>query len=193
MRLRAVLAAAVLAGCAATPPPSPAPRAAIAVVPAPPGTGERLIAALSRMGAMDERALAAEIARTGEAARRQRTAFARVEAALALSLSEDPDDARILAYVAPVLDERPPSDPALRAMAGFLHGIASDRRKLKDDVAAATSKSREERREAQSQRLRAEAQQQRADRLQQKLEALTELEKSLATRNHADDPDRHPR
>jgi hypothetical protein len=77
-------------------------------------------------------------------------------------------------------------------MAGFLQG-ASDRRKLRDGLATASAKSRDDRREAQSQRLRAEAQQERADRLQLKLEALTNLEKSLANRPHADDPDRRPR
>ena len=78
-------------------------------------------------------------------------------------------------------------------MAGFLHGMATERRKLRESLAAATAKNRDDRREAQAQRQRAEAQQERADRLQQKLEALTNLEKSLANRKHADDPNRRPR
>jgi hypothetical protein len=104
-----------------------------------------------------------------------------------------PDEAQILALVTPVLATYPNADPELRAMAGFLQQMAYDRRKLRDGLAAASAKSRDDRREAQSQRLRADAQQERADRLQSKLEALTHLEKSLADRNHADDPDRRPR
>jgi hypothetical protein len=185
-----VLLAATLAGCAiapSTPPPSPT-RA-----PAERATAERLLASLARMIAMDEHALAAEASRAREAAERGTDSFASVEAALALSMAAAPDDAQVLALVAPVLAAYPPVEPEIRAMAGFLQAIASDRRKLRDSLATASAKSRDDRREAQSQRLRAEAQQERADRLQLKLEALTNLEKSLANRPHADDPDRRPR
>jgi hypothetical protein len=181
-----VLLAATLAGCAIAPStPPPPPRA--------PATAERLLASLARMIAMDEHALAAEASRARETAERGTDSFASVEAALALSMAAAPDDAQVLALVAPVLAAYPPVEPEIRAMAGFLQAIASDRRKLRDSLATASAKSRDDRREAQSQRLRAEAQQERADRLQLKLEALTNLEKSLANRPHADDPDRRPR
>jgi len=185
-----VLLAATIAGCAlapSTPPPTPV-RA-----PAAPATAERLLASLARMIAMDGQSLAAEAAKAREAAERGIDPFARVEAALALSMAAAPDDDQVLALVAPVLAAYPPAEKEIRAMAGFLQAIASDRRKLRDSLATASAKSRDDRREAHSQRLRAEAQQERADRLQLKLEALTNLEKSLANRPHADDPDRHPR
>ncbi|MDH5264734.1 MAG: hypothetical protein OEX21_08300 [Betaproteobacteria bacterium] len=180
-----VLLAATIAGCALAPSTPPAARA--------PATAERLLASLARMTTMDELALAAEAARAREAAERGSDPFASVEAALALSLAATPDDAQILDLVAPVLAAQPPADPGIRAMAGFLQAIASDRRKLRDSLATAGAKSRHYRQEAQSLRLRAEAQQERADRLQLKLEALTNLEKSLANRPNADDPDRRPR
>ena len=180
-----VLLAATIAGCALAPSTPPAARA--------PATAERLLASLARMTTMDELALAAEAARAREAAERGSVPFASVEAALALSLAATPDDAQILDLVAPVLAAQPPADPGIRAMAGFLQAIASDRRKLRDSLATAGAKSRHYRQEAQSLRLRAEAQQERADRLQLKLEALTNLEKSLANRPNADDPDRRPR
>jgi hypothetical protein len=122
---------------------------------------------------------------------RRRVVLARVQSAL--SMAPVPDDGRILALEAPVLAAYPPAEPELRAMAGFLQGLADERRKLREGLAAASAKSREERREVHAQRQRAEAQQERADRLQQKLEALTNLEKSLADRPHADDPERRPR
>ncbi|MCW5592235.1 MAG: response regulator [Burkholderiales bacterium] len=119
--------------------------------------------------------------------------LARVEAAMAAAMAPAPDDDLVLALVAPVLAAFPPAEPELRAMAGFLQGMASERRKLREGLAAAQAGSREDRREAQAQRSRAEAQQERADRLQAKLEALTNLEKSLADRPHADDTDRRTR
>jgi hypothetical protein len=191
MRRLAVALAALLAGCALAPPPAPAP-VVLPAAPAP-GTAERLLGSLARLLAMDEITLAAEIARTREAAERAPGDLARVEAAMAQAMAATPDEAQILALVTPVLAAYPNAEPSLRAMAGFLQQIASDRRKLRDGLAAASAKWREERREAQSQKLRADAQQERADRLQLKLEALTNLEKSLADRKHADDPDRRTR
>lgn len=185
-----LLIAAVLAGCTVAPPartPGPAP------VVAAPSTADRLLASLARMKAMDEAALAAETARTRQAVQEAPSDYSRLEAALALALSPATDEAEILGLLGPVLRETPPAGPELRAMAGFLQGMASERRKLREGLAIASAKSRDDRREAQSQRQRADTQQERAERLQQKLEALTNLEKSLANRKHADNPDRRSR
>jgi hypothetical protein len=187
----ALVLAALLAGCAMSP---PAPVSQAPVQPAAaPRTAERLLASLARLLALDESGLAAEIARRQGEAAAAPGHFARVEAALALSMAPSPDEAQVQALVAPVLAAFPPAEPELRAMAGFLQGLASERRKLRESLNAASAKSRDDRREAHAQRLRAEAQQERADRLQAKLEALTNLEKSLANRPHADDTDRRPR
>ncbi|MBL0144094.1 MAG: hypothetical protein IPP91_18820 [Betaproteobacteria bacterium] len=191
MRRLAPLVAALITGCAVA--PAAAPPAAVLPAVTVPGTAERLMASLARMLALDELALAAEIARTRDAVERAPGNFSRVEAAMALTMATAPDETQVLALVAPVLAAYPDAEPELRAMAGFLQQLAYDRRKLRDGLASASAKSREGRREAQSQRLRADAQQDRADRLQSKLEALTNLEKSLADRQHADDPDRRTR
>lgn len=189
----ALLLAALAAGCAASPPATVSP--VTAPVQAAPAvhTADRLLASLARLLAMDESGLNAEIARRRDELAANPGNLARVEAAMAAAMAASPDDEQVVALVAPVLAAFPPAEPDLRAMAGFLQGMASERRKLREAQAAASAKSRDDRREAQSQRLRAEAQQERADRLQAKLEALTNLEKSLANRPHADDPDRRPR
>lgn len=189
----AILLALALSGCALAPVPVAKPAPVLAPRPAP-STADRLLADLARLRQLDETGLAAEIARMREIAERVPTDEARVEAALAMAASPASDDVDILALVAPVLREGPPpADASLRAMAGFLQGLASDRRKLRDGLQSASARSRDDRREAQAQRQRADVQQERADRLQQKLEALTNLEKSLANRKHADDPNRRPR
>lgn len=189
--MRALLLTAVLAaGCATVPPPAappPAPAAPVA------HTADRLLASLARLLALDAGGLAAEIARRRAEVAAAPGDLGRVEAAMAAAMAPAPDDDLVLALVAPVLAAFPPAEPELRAMAGFLQGMASERRKLREGLAAAQAGSREDRREAQAQRSRAEAQQERADRLQAKLEALTNLEKSLADRPHADDTDRRTR
>ncbi len=189
----ALVLAALAAGCALAPPaPVPVAKAPEQVAPAA-HTADRLLASLARLLAMDESALNAEISRRRADLAGDPGDLARVEAAMAVAMAPAPDDEQVAALVAPVLARFPPAEPDLRAMAGFLQGMASERRKLRDGLAAASAKSRDDHREAQAQRLRAQAQQERADRLQAKLEALTNLEKSLANRPHADDTDRRPR
>ena len=189
----ALLLAALAAGCAVSPPAPVSPGKAPVQAAPEVHTADRLLASLARLLAMDESGLNAEIARRRDELAANPGNLARVEAAMAAAMAASPDDEQVVALVAPVLAAFPPAEPDLRAMAGFLQGMASERRKLREALAAASAKSREDRREAQSQRLRAEAQQERADRLQAKLEALTNLEKSLANRPHADDTDRRPR
>ncbi len=193
MRRAAAGLAALLAACTTGVPPPPHPVPVTAAAPVAARSGERLLASLARYLAMDPRALAEEVARARRPARGPAGAYERVEAALAITVSGLPEEARVAELVAPVAGGALPSDPELRAMAGFLQGMATERRKLREGLATAAAKSREERRETHSQRSRAEAQQERADALQRKLEALTNLEKSLADRPHADDPDPRPR
>jgi hypothetical protein len=183
--------AALLSACSVIQ-PAPAPaRPAPPPVVREPTTSERLVAYLARIKAIDEAALSVEVARARSGAEAQPTDFGRVELAIALVATPQSDDAEILAILVPVFRDMPPVDTELRAMAGFLQGVVSERRKLRDGLVAANAKAREDRREAQSQKLRADAQQERADRLQQKLEALTNLEKSLADRKNAASPNRN--
>jgi hypothetical protein len=119
---------------------------------------------------MSESALAAEATRH----KRDTSDLGKVKAAMALSLSPQSEDSDILALVdAAVKKEN--GDRDVRAMASFLHNLATERRRLKESAAAAGARLRDERRAM-------EAQKQRAETLQQKLDALTELEKSLSDR-----------
>jgi hypothetical protein len=183
-RLAAAALMATLAGCAI--PEALLPKA----LPAPrvPSTADRLAAYLARLRSLDETALPAEIARARESVTRSPGEFTRLEAALALATSPQSDDSEILALVDPLAREGGTQDADIRAMAGFLHVLAAERKKLRESLATANTRMRDERREAQTQRSRADAQLERAERLQQTLEALSNLEKSLADRKNATDP-----
>jgi hypothetical protein len=74
------------------------------------------------------------------------------------------------------------ADDDVRALASFLLVQSAERRRLKEGVAAAGGRLREERRAHEAQKQRADALQERAAQLQQKMDALTELEKSLSER-----------
>lgn len=164
------MAAALAAGCAMVDRVAPTSEAAppVAAASASRSSAEEMVAFLARIRVMSDSALAAEAAR----ARRESGDVAKVKAAMALSLAQA-EEADILALVDPVVKN---SDRDVRAMASFLHAIATERRRLKESAAAAGAKLRDERRAA-------EVHRQRADTLQQKLDALTELEKSLSDRS----------
>lgn len=142
---------------------------------------EELVAYLGRLRTLGAAAVTAEAARQRQAAARTPTELARVKAAMALFMAHADDEGEILALVEPVArnDSR---DPELRAMASFLHIMASDRRRLRESAAARV---RDERRAQEQLRSRADSAQERADQLQQKLDALTALEKSLSDRQPA--------
>ena len=74
------------------------------------------------------------------------------------------------------------SEPRLKPLASFLHEVAIDRRRLRDNLTASTAKLRDERRAHEALRARVDAAQERVTQLQQKLEALSALEKSLSDR-----------
>ena len=159
---------------------SPAPARAAAkpraTVPSP-----TLVTYLGDLRGMSEPTLAREVARQRQLLSKEGSDVARTRLALALSLSPQGDDAEILGLVEPVTRrESAPAD--VRAMASFLHAMASERRRLRESAAAANAKAREERRAAEAQKQRADTLQERAAQLQQKIDALTELEKSLSDR-----------
>ena len=157
-----------LASCASVDKVAPVEtRTAAAPLASLPASSDDLLAYAASLRGLNESALAAEAARQ----RREPGDMARVKAALALSLSPQADESEIVALVEPVEKNEGARQDA-KAMAGFLHSIAVERRGLKE---SATARVRDERRTA-------DAQKQRADSLQQKLDALTELEKSLSDR-----------
>jgi hypothetical protein len=165
------------ASCAMFDEPRPEPRAAAPRAAAPASarssSADELVAYLAQLRGLSDSALGAEAARQ----RREATDLARVKAALALALSAQAEESEILALVEPVVRHES-ADPDVKAMAGFLHALASERRRLKQNAAAAGTRLKEEQRAV-------EAQKQRADALQQKLDGLTELEKSLSDRSPA--------
>lgn len=182
-RIPAMLACALLAGCGTMQSivPSvtyaPAPRAPSARVTA----GGELVAYLARIRDMGEKPLAAETQRQREAARAQGTDLETVKLGLALSLAPTGDDGEVATLMDPIA-RRAGADDDVRAMASFLLVQSAERRRLKEGVAAAGSRLRDERRAHEAQKQRADALQERAAQLQQKIDALTELEKSLSDR-----------
>ena len=176
MRLAWLAAALTLASCAMfTPGEAPTgPPAAFA-----PSSLEELAGYLARLNAMNDAAIAAEGRRQRPGGQRPADDVARVKAAMALLLSGE--DAEAAALLDPVT-RRSSGDAGLKAMASFLHAMATDRRRLRESASAANARLREERRAHDALRTRAEAASERAAQLQQKLDALTELEKSLSDR-----------
>ncbi len=143
--------------------------------------GGELVAYLARIRDLGERALAAETARQREVARASGSELESVKLALAMSLAPGSDEGEVATLMEPVSRKRTIDDD-VRAMASFLLVQSAERRRLKEGVAAAGSRLRDERRAHEAQKQRADALQERAAQLQQKIEALTELEKTLSDR-----------
>jgi hypothetical protein len=172
----------LLAGCASTKPPVPAPgaippqpapvlveppRPEVKPEPPPPPT-EPEQSELSRLVAQTEgvrKMPAADAARELEQARqafgRSKTDYNRLLYAMLLLLPNagGPDSAKAATVLEPMLKDKGGNE--LRALAGFLYFQISENRKMED-------------------RMREE--QERADSLQEKLDALKEVEKSLIDR-----------
>jgi hypothetical protein len=146
------------------------------------------VAYLARIRDMGEKPLAAETARQREAARASPSDLEAVKLALALALAPGADDGEIANLMDPIARKQT-ADDDVRAMASFLLVQSAERRRLKEGVAAAGVRLRDERKAHEAQKQRTEALQdratqlqERAAQLQQKIEALTELEKSLSDR-----------
>ena len=181
-RALAALALAGLAGCAwLEPPAQPTPPAAVTErSTSGRSAAHELMSYLARVRTLTEAQLVGEAAR-----QRQRLApgpgdLARVKAALALTLAHQ-EETEIMSLTDPVA-RRESADPDLRAMAGFLHMMAADRRRLRESAAAAGARLRDERRVQEAMKQKADAAAERAAQLQQKLDALTEIERSLSDR-----------
>jgi FtsZ-binding cell division protein ZapB len=190
MRRTLILFTLLATGCGVlekmTSPPAPAastPQTVEAAANIPPG--EELVAYLARIKSLDEPSLNAEATRQRQAAQRNSNEISRVKAAMALTVSAQGDEADILVLVDPLVRKEGRMDPDVRAMASFLQGIAHERRKLKENAAAAGNRARDAQRARDTERQRADALQERAAQLQQKLDALTDLEKSLSERPNA--------
>ncbi len=157
--------------------PSAQPRQPTARVTA----GGELVAYLARIRDLTERPLAAETARQREQARAASSDLEAVKLGIALALAPSGEEAEMVAVLDPIA-KKASADDDVRAMASFLLHQATERRRLKEGVAAAGTRLRDERRALEAQKQRADALQEKAAQLQQKIEALTELEKSLSDR-----------
>jgi hypothetical protein len=180
-----LLVCGLLTGCYTAPTFEPAPPGSSALpVPRSVSTrvtpGAELVAYLARIRDLNEKALAAETQRQREAALGG-TDLETVKLGLALSLAPATDEGEIATLMEPIT-RRASTDDDVKAMARFLLLQSAERRRLKEGVAAAGSRLREERRAHEAQKQRADALQERAAQLQQKIDALTELEKSLSER-----------
>ena len=193
MRMRralpALALAALLAACEgpatrSDEPMARAPQAPPRVIVRAPvhGSADELVAYLAKLRGMSESALVAEAARQKKALARDTSDAQRLRTAIALSVSPQGEDAEVVSLADPVA-KREAADANLRAMASFLQGIASERRRLKESAATAGVRLRNEQRARETEKQRAEAMQERAAQLQQKLDALTDLEKSLSDRS----------
>ena len=179
----AALLAALASGCATMEKLVPVPVMWPPGAPSASALSEDLLDYMGRLRALNEGALAAEAARARQAAAaRDASDVARIKAALALTLTPQPDEAEVLALVEPVA--RRDAAAPLRAMASFLQVNAVERRRLRETAASARATLRDERRVLEAQKQRAETLQERAAQLQQKIDALTELEKSLSDRQN---------
>jgi len=172
----------VVAGCA-MPESQLAPASTSAAAPAPrEAAAPRYSAATELMGYLARVRSMSEAQLLGEAARQRRASddLARVKAALALTLAHG-EESEIVALAEPIA-KRAGGDAEVKAMAGFLHAMAADRRRLRESAAAASARLRDERRAQEAMKQKADAASERAAQLQQKLDALTEIERSLSDR-----------
>lgn len=174
-----MLAATLLTACASM--ERAAPQTEIALPRPGRSSADEIVAYMARLRTLGAAAITGEASRQRQAAARKPTDMARVKAGIALFMAHNGDEAEILTLVEPV-SRNDSEDPDLRAMASFLHVLASDRRRLRESAAA---KVRDERRAQEQLRSRADSAQERAEQLQQKLDALTALEKSLSDRQPA--------
>ena len=186
-RLPVVVALASLAGCSLferPAEPAPATAAETPAILAPlvgRSSAQELVAYMGRLRTMNEAALAAETTRQRVAAQKQPSDVAKLKVAMAMVVAPQAEEADILAMVDPIA-RKESAEAEVRAMASFLHGVAVERRRLKESAATAGARLRDERRARETEKQRAEAMQERAAQLQQKLDALTDLEKSLSDR-----------
>lgn len=180
-----VAACLFLAACVAPPAPPPPVVSDTTATPLPPKAptpADELVAYLARLRTLDEAALAAEATRQRDFTRQSPSDLNRLKVALALAAASQSEEGEILALVEPLARETSNTDPDVRAMASFLHGIGVERRRLKEAAVAAGKASQGDRRAFETQKQRADSLQERNAQLQQKLDALTNLEKSLSNR-----------
>ncbi len=163
---------------------TPVPETRLVIQPAPPSEAEQLLAFAYKFRKLEAREAAADRESLRAIAARERSDFARVKLAIALTLAVPPsaaDDGELLATLEPIVGGAPAADTELRGLATILHAAAAERRKLRDQVRELQAKAgqarREDTREAETRALRA-----KVEELEAKLLALKSIDRSVNRR-----------
>jgi hypothetical protein len=153
----------------------------VVIQPAPSSEAEQLLAFAYKFRKFDARESASDRESLRAIAARERTDFARIKLAIALSAATPltaAEDAEILATLDPLMVNAPTADTELRALATMLHGAAAERRKLREQVRELQVKANQPRRDdAEIRALRA-----KVEELDAKLLALKSIDRSVNSR-----------
>lgn len=181
----------LLAACALEPrrvEPPPATR--IVVQPAAPSETDQLLAYAAKIRKLASSDLGIEREQTRTAFQRDKTDASRVKYALVLAAASAnaADDTDLTAALDPVISTTASNTAAdsaeLRALAQVLHGMASERRKLREQLRESQARlnlsKRDEVREGEARALRA-----KVDELERKLDALKSIDRSVNRRTEA--------
>ena len=183
----------VLVGCALEPKRIEAPETRIIVQPAPPSQADQLLNHVTAVRKLEAREFSIERDRARNQFQRDRSDFNRLKYALMLALvpaatSPSPasaqDDSELISLIEPLISAgaaSPSADPEIRALAMLLHGVISDRRKvreqLRDTQMRLAQARKEDTRDVEARALRA-----RVEELEAKLDALKSIDRSMNRR-----------
>ena len=195
----ALLLTGLLAACALEPKRIEAPpEARIIVRPAPPSEADQLLSHVAKVRKLEAREFAAERESARAQFQRDKNDFNRIRYALMLvlapvatsspSASAAQDDVELLNLMEPLIAGTgaviTSADAEVRALAALLHGVVSDRRKvreqLRDTLARLAFAKKEDTRDAEARALRA-----RVEELETKLNALKSIDRSVNRRAEA--------
>ena len=191
----------LLSACALEPKRSEPPVTRVIVQPAPPSELDQLFTYMTQMRTLDTREFAVERERIRNAFQADKSEFNRIKLALLLAsipASSLPspasanaiDDSDIVALLAPLVYNTgasttiPPTaqQAGIRALAMLMHGMAQDRKKLRDQWREAQARvnamRRDDSREVEARALRA-----RVEELERNLAALKSIDRSVNRRS----------
>ena len=184
----------VFAGCALEPKKIEAPETRIIVQPAPPSQADQLLSHVAAVRKLETREFTIERDSARNQFQHDRSDFNRVKYALMLALvpavatpspSSAQDDSELISLTEPLITAAGPTSISanreLRALATILHGIVSDRRRvreqLRDTQVRLAQARKDDTRDTEARALRA-----RVEELEAKLNALKSIDRSVNRR-----------
>ncbi len=194
----ALLLPGLLVACALEPRRIEAPETRISAQPGPPGQlseANQLLRHITRTRTLDTREFAAERETARGEFLRDKSDFNRVKFALMLALTPAAtsavsnlpaqDDAELITVIEPLIagpgSGNTSTDSASRALAALLHGVVSDRRKVREQLRDTQSRlalaKKDDMRDAEARALRA-----RVEELENQLNALKFIDRSVNRR-----------